>query len=175
MCERGDEMELWDVLDENRQKTGRLVERENPLSRLGPGEYHLVVFAFIRNTDGRFLISKRAPNKTFPNKWEITGGSAVTGDDSLTAVLREIKEELGIDVDPEKGHLLKSFKIDDDRSFFADIWYFEHDVDLSQVVCQPGEVTEAKLALKDEMMKMINNGVFAMNWFVLECLESLDC
>ncbi|MFP4462207.1 MAG: NUDIX hydrolase [Thermotogota bacterium] len=167
-------MELWDVLDENRNKTGRLVERENPDSLLEPGEYHLVVFAFIRNRDGRFLISKRAPNKTFPNMWEITGGSAVTGDDSETAILREIKEELGIDVDPEKGRLLKSFKIDDDRSFFADIWYFEHDVDLSQVVCQPEEVTEAKLASKDEMMKMVNDGVFAMNWFVLECLENLN-
>ncbi|MEA1883305.1 MAG: NUDIX domain-containing protein [Thermotogota bacterium] len=167
-------MELWDVLDENRNKTGRLVERENPDSLLGPGEYHLVVFAFIRNHDGRFLISKRAPNKTFPNMWEITGGSAVTGDDSERAIFREIKEELGIDVDPEKGRLLKSFKIDDERSFFADIWYFDHDVDLSQVVCQPEEVTEAKLASKDEILGMVDDGTFAMNWFVLECLESLS-
>src|SRR6056297_2451515 len=161
-------MELWDVLDENRNKTGRLVERENPVSLLGSGEYHLVVFAFIRNGDGRFLISKRAPNKIIPNMWEITGGSAITGDDSERAILREIKEELGIDVDPEKGRLLKSFKIEDERSFFADIWYFEHEVDLSQVVCQPEEVTEAKLASKDEIMDMVDEGTFAINWFVLE-------
>lgn len=30
--------------------------------------------------------------------WETTGGSAVAGDDSLTAALRETKEELGIDL-----------------------------------------------------------------------------
>jgi len=168
-------MELWDVWDENRQKTGRLVERENSLSQLGPGEYHLVVFAFIRNSDGRFLISKRAPNKTFPNMWEFTGGSAITGDDSLMAVLREIKEELGIDVDPEKGRLLNSYKIDDERSFFADLWTFEHDVDMSQVVCQPDEVTEAMLASKDDIQKMIDEGTFAMNWFVLECFKGLLC
>ena len=106
--------------------------------------------------------------------WEITGGSAVTGDDSEMAILREIKEELGIDVDPEKGHLLKSFKIDDDRSFFADIWTFEHDVDLSRVVCQPEEVTEAKLATKEEILMMVDEGIFAMNWFVMACLESLE-
>jgi isopentenyldiphosphate isomerase len=84
-----------------------------------------------------------------------------------------LKEELGIDVDPEKRRLLKSFKIVDDRCFFADIWSFEHDVDLSQVACQPEEVTKAKLVSKDEILEMVNEGTFAMNWFVLECLESL--
>ena len=105
--------------------------------------------------------------------WEITGGSAITGDDSQSAILREIKEELGIDVNPEYGRLLKSYKIEEDRSFFADIWFFKHNVDLSQVVCQPEEVTEAKLASKDEIMDMVNEGTFAINWFVQECLESL--
>ena len=33
-------MELWDILDENAQPTGRLMDRRG---RLGRGEFHLVV------------------------------------------------------------------------------------------------------------------------------------
>ena len=32
-------MELWDIYDDNRLKTGRTVERGNPMA---PGEYHIV-------------------------------------------------------------------------------------------------------------------------------------
>ena len=38
-------MELWDVLDENRNKTGKLIERGKPMRS---DEFHLVVFAFIK-------------------------------------------------------------------------------------------------------------------------------
>ncbi|HOO34062.1 MAG TPA: NUDIX domain-containing protein [Thermotogota bacterium] len=161
-------MELWDVLDKNRKKTGRLVERGNPNSLLGPGEYHLVVFAIIRNCEGNFLISKRTPNKTFPNMWEITGGSAITGDDSMKAVLREIKEEVGLTVDPSRGKIIGSVRVDDNRSYFADVWLFDHDVNLSEIVCQPEEVSEAKIATKDEILKMTEEGSFIMNPFVLK-------
>lgn len=161
------------MLDENRRKTGRLVERGNPDSLLGPGEYHLVVFAIIRNSEGNFLISKRTPNKTFPNMWEITGGSAITGDDSEMAVLREIKEEVGLTVDPANGILLDSVRVDDDRSYFADVWLFTHDVNMEEVICQPEEVSEAKIASKEEILTMIEEGTFIMNPFVLKQFQQL--
>lgn len=76
-------------------------------------------------------------------------------------------------MEPTRGRLLNSYKIDDDRSFFADLWYFEHDVDMSQIVCQPEEVTQAMLASKDDIQKMIDEGNFAMNWFVMACFKDL--
>ena len=88
-------IELWDILDEDGNKTGELVARGRPMKQ---DEYHLVVHVWIRNSKGQFLISKRTPNKTFPNMWETTGGSAIKGEDSLSAALREVREEIGINL-----------------------------------------------------------------------------
>lgn len=163
-------MEMWDILDQNRIKTGCLVERGQPMK---PGDFHLVVFAFIKNSNGKFLISKRSPEKTFPNTWEITGGSAIAGDDSLKAIKREVKEELGIDMIGE-GKLLKSTKYEGEFSHFADIWLFEQEIDMKHVICQTEEVSEAKLATKEDIKMLIEEGLFMTgNPSVIACLEKL--
>ena len=151
-------MELWDILDENRNKTGRTVQRGKPMKQ---DEYHLVVHVWIRNSKGEYLISKRTPNKTYPNKWETTGGSAIVGDDSLQAALREVKEELGVDLSTSKGKCVFSLKRQH-RNFpdFLDVWLFKEDVDISKVVYQPEEVCDAKWATEEEIYSMIDNGEF---------------
>jgi 8-oxo-dGTP diphosphatase len=161
-------MELWDIIDKNRNLTGRFIERGKVLQE---GDYHLVVFAFIQNLQGEFLISKRTPNKTFPNTWEITGGAAVKGDDSLSAILREVKEELGITLDSDKGTLIQSFRHDLDHPYFADIWHFQQAIDMADVRCQPEEVSEARFVTKQEMIALIEEERFIRNDYVLKCLE----
>lgn len=46
-------MELWDIYNENREKTGRTIVRGQ---KLGENEYHLVVHMWIINSNGQFLI-----------------------------------------------------------------------------------------------------------------------
>lgn len=58
--------ELWDIYDENRVKTGRTVERGQPMA---PDEFHIVVNAWLTDGSGQLLISKRTPNKPYPNMW----------------------------------------------------------------------------------------------------------
>jgi len=146
--------EIWDVYDSNRNLTGRTHRRIDPLTE---GDYHLVVFVWLRNSKGEYLISKRAPNKGYPNKWENTGGSAVAGDDSLRAAVREIKEEIGLDVDPKNGTLIKSAMNEDS---FVDVWLFQQDFDLGDVVLQENETVDAKYATLDEIERMIQNDEF---------------
>jgi len=146
--------EIWDVYDSNRRLTGRTHRRIDPLPE---GDYHLVVFVWLRNSKGEYLISKRAPNKGYPNMWENTGGSAVAGDDSLSAAVREIKEEIGLDVNPENGKLIKS-SISEDS--FLDVWLFQQDFDINDVVLQENETVDAKYATLDEIQCMIENGEF---------------
>jgi len=146
--------EIWDVYDSERNLTGRTHRRIDPLPE---GDYHLVVFVWLRNSKGEYLISKRAPNKGYPNMWENTGGSAVAGDDSLSAAVREIKEELGLNVNPENGKLIKTSIRED--SFF-DVWLFQKDFDLEDVVLQENETVDAKYATLDEIKCMIERGKF---------------
>ena len=145
--------EIWDVYDEDRNLTGRTHRRGDPLK---PGERHLVVHIWLRNKEGKFLLTKRAPTKGYPNMWECTGGSALAGDDSLTAAIREVQEETGLTVSPEHGRCLYSYKI---RNNFTDVWLFDTDASLSDVVLLDGETTDAMYATREEIMKMYYDGI----------------
>lgn len=107
------------------------------------------------------MVQKRAPNKTYPNMWDITGGSAILGDDSLQAALREAKEEIGIELLPHQGECFKSY-ISQNADFpqFTDVWLFSADFNISEVVCQPEEVAEAKWATSEEILAMIGRSEF---------------
>jgi len=166
--------ELWDVLDENGNKTGRLHERG---VRMAEGDFHLVVHVWKFNRKGEWLIDKRSPHKAeWPDWWETTGGSAVAGDwsdafhptrpcnqdDSLTAALRETKEELGIDLDPEKGVLFRREvrRHDGGHNFLLDIWVFGHDCGIDEINFPDGESCEAMWASTDKIREMTAAGVF---------------
>ncbi|MBS7525919.1 NUDIX domain-containing protein [Fusibacter paucivorans] len=163
-------MELWDIYDANRCRTGKKVVRGVPL---GEGEFHLVVFAVIMNAKGEIIVSKRTPNKTFPNHWEITGGAAVSGDDSESAVLREIKEELGITFKRGDGKRIKRFIQYSEFSYFGDIWLFKAEVDMASIICQPEEVSEVKRVDQSALLALLDSGVFIKNQHVIDCLKNL--
>lgn len=156
--------ELWDIYDKDRNKTGKTVERGQPMRQ---GEYHLVVHVWIRNSNGEWLISKRAPNKPLGGMWECTGGSALSGEDSKTAALREVQEELGVVLNPDNGRLFRSFM----RQFhnfpdFSDIWVFEYDCPIESVVLQEDETCGAQWATSEQIIEMIRRGEFIGQEFV---------
>ncbi|MBR5232056.1 MAG: NUDIX domain-containing protein [Clostridia bacterium] len=146
--------EVWDVLDENRQPTGKNHRRGDSLPT---GNYHLVVDIWIRNNEGKFLITKRSPNKGYPNLWEATGGSALAGDDSLTAALREVQEETGIVLPPENGRLIYQYTRTDSHK---DVWLFDYDFDLEKVVLQEGETCDKRSASREEIEELMTQGKF---------------
>ena len=152
--------EFWDVYDKNRNKMGYTIERGKPMS---PEEYHLVVQVWIRNPAGKWLISKRTPNKHYPLLWEPTGGSVLAGEDSLTGALRESREELGVELSPEKGSLFASFRRDMpcwENPGFLDVWVFEHDCSIESITLQEGETCGAMWAWSVEILRMIEVGEF---------------
>ena len=77
-------MELWDVYDADRRRTGRVIERGNGF---GYEAYHLIVHVCIFNAAGEMLIQRRASDKAYlPGLWDVSaGGSAVAGEDSWQA------------------------------------------------------------------------------------------
>ena len=54
-------MELWDIYDIDRVRTGRVAQRGKPASEggLGEGEYHLVVHICVFNGRGQLLLQQR--------------------------------------------------------------------------------------------------------------------
>lgn len=159
--------ELWDVYDENRNLTGRLHRRGDPLS---PGEYHLVVHIWMMNHKGEFLVTKRSPDKGFPNMWECTGGSALAGDDSLRAALREVKEETGLNLCQDRGERILQMRKSD---YFRDVWLFRQEFDLKDAVLQPGETTDIMYADKEKILHMWHSGDFVPYDYLPELFESV--
>ena len=145
--------ELWDIYDTSRQLTGRMHRRGNFLPE---GDYHLVVYAWLMNSKGEFLLTKRSPNKGFPNMWETTGGSAVAGDDSLTAAIREVREETGLILQAKNGERVITYQ---GKNFFADVWLFRQDFDLSNVVLLEGETCDARYATKEDILRLQADGL----------------
>ena len=90
--------EYWDLLDENREPLGMLHRRGDALPA---GVRHLCV-EIITVCNGRILTTLRHPQKHNGGYWEVTTGSALAGEDSRTAAVRELYEETGIKVEKEE-------------------------------------------------------------------------
>ncbi|WEK58014.1 MAG: (deoxy)nucleoside triphosphate pyrophosphohydrolase [Candidatus Brevundimonas phytovorans] len=58
----------------------------------------LVVAVALIDPDGRVLIAKRPEGKQLAGLWEFPGGKVEPGERPEQALIRELKEELGIDV-----------------------------------------------------------------------------
>ncbi len=149
-------MELWDVYDKDRNKTGRVLQRYGAREA---GAYRLVVHVCVFNAKGEMLIQQRQPGKHgWPNLWDVTvGGAAVTGDSSGTAAEREIFEELGLRVAlcDARPHLTVNFE-----GGFDDFYLVNAEVDLKTLRLQKDEVRDVRWAGQQEICAMIDAGIF---------------
>lgn len=59
-----------------------------------------VVAAALRDEEGRFLIAQRPPGKSSAGRWEFPGGKIDGNETPEQALVRELREELGIEVAP---------------------------------------------------------------------------
>lgn len=152
-------MELWDIYDIDRVRTGRVAQRGKPASEggLGEGEYHLVVHICVFNGRGQLLLQQRQKDKEgYPNLWDVSAaGSALAGETSAAAASRELREELGLvhDFTKERPFWTTHFE----RGF--DDWYFiRMEADISDLRLQPEEVQDARWADLAEIERMLDSG-----------------
>lgn len=149
-------MELWDIMNENGTVTGKTAVRGR--TALKHGEYHLVVHIWVLSSNGNFLIQRRSEKrKLMPGEWAATGGSAISGENSITAAARELQEELGIKAPKGTLKLMGRLKR---RNSFLDVWFIRCDADISRLRLQKSEVAEVKWVTPDELRVMIEQKQF---------------
>ena len=155
-------MELWDIYDKNKQKTGRTMKRND--WGLKDDEYHLTVLGVIVRPDGKFLITQRVMTKSWaPGWWEVSGGGVMAGEESEEAVKREILEETGLDVSGCEGGYVFSYHREnpgEGDNYFVDIYRFVMDFDESDVKVQEAEAAGFKLATVEEIKELAKQGIF---------------
>jgi 8-oxo-dGTP diphosphatase len=75
-----------------------------------PGRARIeVVAAVIFNQSGEFLLAQRPAGKAYAGYWEFPGGKVEPGENAVTALKRELHEELGIDVTDAYPWLTRDF------------------------------------------------------------------
>ena len=150
-------MEKRDLYDINRNLTGKTIYKGDIIPN---NNYIIVVLAFIQNSKGEFLIQKRSLKKD--GKYGSTGGHAKTGENSITAMITEIKEELGITVNSQDLKLIYSGREDNTQVFF-DIYYLNKDFEISDLTLQEDEVESVSWLSIDEIENLIKNNLFLSN------------
>ena len=58
----------------------------------------LVAAMALVDADGRVLLARRPEGKTMAGLWEFPGGKVLPGETPEAALIRELKEELGLDI-----------------------------------------------------------------------------
>lgn len=158
-------MEVWDVYDRDRNRTGRTIVRGDVMA---DGEYHLVADIWIMNTKGEVLLQKRSMEKeTGPGLWCCTGGAATAGEDSAQAFVREMTEELG--VSPELEHAEIAFS-QTNRNYHKDIWFVRQDIPSNAFRLQKEEVEAVRWVTLEELKQVSKNSAV---WWRLSYLDTL--
>jgi mutator protein MutT len=88
--------ELWDLTDAAGARIGRTHRRGDPT--FPEGLFHVVASVCVVRGDGLVLLTRRAEAKDWGLTWEFPAGSALTGETSGQAAVRELQEETGVRV-----------------------------------------------------------------------------
>ena len=153
--------EKIDVLNELGEFTGKVATKEECHTK---GLWHRAIYAFIIDKDSNILLQKRSANKKlWPNKWDVTiGGHVNAGEFGRQALIRECKEELGIDItDDEIKYLISTTSVYNKNGYinnhYDECYLITKNVNIEDLKLQEEEVSEAKYFPKEEILERINN------------------
>ena len=167
-------MELLDVYANDGKPTGRVVVRGDKTVILSDNEHIAVGVIFIQNSKGEFLIQKTSKEKG--GEYTSTGGHVDSGETPIQSIKREVKEELGLNVDNDNiieiGYLLYDRPI---RFMF----YLKKEVDIQTLKLQREEVENVEFMSVDKIKELIEQGLMLVSHAkifdkVLKYLEETD-
>lgn len=129
------------------------------------GLWHKAIHVWILNNKNEILLQYRcAEKKLYPNTWDCSfAGHIGAEESSVQAIIREGKEELGIDIDLEKLEYIltnrEKIKYEQIQSNeFVDIYILRQNISLDNITFQKEEVSDAKYVSLEEFFKLIEDG-----------------
>ena len=126
---------------------------------------HPVVHLHILRSDGAILLQKRSMTKDIqPGRWDTAvGGHMDLGEDVMTALRREAREELGVGDDMLPQPVVV-YPFRSDREYELVNVYQWHAPDSFEPVADPVEIDEVRYWTRDEIESAIGKGVLTPNF-----------
>jgi isopentenyl-diphosphate delta-isomerase type 1 len=156
-------IEMIDVVDEDGVPTGHAEPRTLIHRR---GDWHRTVHIWIENNRGEVLFQKRSPSKeSFPGAWDVSAaGHIESGETSVAAAIKEVREELGIDVLARDLRLLftvKGASVQNRGTFIdneiSDVYVIRLDIDIREIHPQESEVSGVRFVPLAELARLAHH------------------
>ena len=109
-----------------------------------------IVIIYIENSKGEFLIQKTS--KSRGSVFATTGGHVDYGDTFDSTIIKEVKEELGLDISNDLVKEVTSFTYDTD---IQKVYYLKKDIDIKDITIKEDEVEYVKWMSIEEIKDLI--------------------
>ena len=123
-----------------------------------------IVTIFIQNNQNRLLIQKRSKEKN--GRYGITSGHVEENEENVQGAIREIKEELGLDVKKDELKLFFTKKI---KGNTYNLYHLKKDINIDNLYLQKNEVDNVQWCTMHEIKDLISKEEFFDNQ-----IEALD-
>ena len=143
-------IELLDVYDNNGNVTGRTIIRGDKTAVLNENEHIAVAVIFIENDNSEFLIQKTSQEKG--GEFSSTGGHIDSGETPLEAIKREVKEELGVNIDDEQIEDYGFLLYDKPLRY---LYYLKKNILMDDIAVQKEEVEYVKYMSVSKIKELI--------------------
>lgn len=146
-------MELLDLYDANGNKLNKTVERGQKFKE---GKI-MISMAIIKNDKNQYLIQKTSKEKG--SFYALTGGHVLHNETDIEAIIREVKEELGMDVLENE---IKKIAFDNHPNgpVLVSLFLINKNIDINSLIFQKEEVECANWLSKEEVLRLISNKSF---------------
>ena len=143
-------MEFEDLYDSNFNKLNKSIRRR--IDEIPEGCYIMMSYALIKNNN-KYLLEQATARSN--NTLAIPGGHVLAGEDGLTALKRELKEELNLDNLNIKNLDTIIYPY---NSYIFNIYLIEDSINIDNLVYDPNEVVNINWYTKEEIINKIKDG-----------------
>lgn len=154
---------MKEIIDEVNDKGEIIGEIDKDIAHK-EGRLHKAIHLWIINDDGEVLLQKRCGDKKlYPNTWDVSvGGHVSTKENSIDALWREAKEELGVDLDLGNVEYYDTFherlKYDGiDSNELVDVFIARQNVKKEEIKIQKEEVSDVHWVSIEELFGLIDD------------------
>lgn len=147
-------MEILEVFDCNNNSLGYGLPREEVHNK---HFYHRHVSAWIMNYNGEILLQRRSlTKKKNPGMWAKTGGHVEYGEDVISAIKREVFEEIGLNIKDYEFINLNKYE-SEKENYFAYGYIVFTDLKIDEFILQHEEVESVKYFTIEDLINNKNN------------------